>query len=186
MDPMTEQLGCLSGRSTLAHAIRYALNHWDGLTRFLDDGRLELDTNTVERAMRPMCLGRKNWLFAGSDEGTSCCPSAYVLINQEHFGADYQAPAVAPDAARLRGGHPVKRDLRAEQSMARWHRSGGPAKFRYRSVGGPSYGSMRGQRRPHRVSPRHVPPVPPRGRVESASGGARNKHSFGSSHYLGQ
>jgi transposase len=48
----------LSGRSTLAQAIRYALNHWKGLVRFLDDGRFELDTNIVERAMRPVALGR--------------------------------------------------------------------------------------------------------------------------------
>jgi transposase len=46
-----------------------ALNHWDGLQRFLEDGRIELDNNSVERAMRPVCLSRKNSLFAGSDEG---------------------------------------------------------------------------------------------------------------------
>ena len=49
--------------------IRYALNHWDGLVRFLDDGRIELDNNSVERAIRPIKLSRKNALFAGSDEG---------------------------------------------------------------------------------------------------------------------
>ena len=64
-----KQLERLSGRSALAQAIRYALNHWAGLTVFLDDGRAELDTNTVERAMRPVALGRKNALFAGSDNG---------------------------------------------------------------------------------------------------------------------
>jgi transposase len=66
---LTGLLGRLSGRSTLAQAIRYALNHWTGLTRFLDDGRFELDTNIVERAMRPVALGRKNALFAGADSG---------------------------------------------------------------------------------------------------------------------
>jgi transposase len=66
---LTGLLGQLSGRSTLAQAIRYALNHWDGLNRFLDDGRFELDTNIVERAMRPVALGRKNALFAGADSG---------------------------------------------------------------------------------------------------------------------
>jgi transposase len=66
---LTEQLGRISSRSTLAQAIRYALNHWGGLILFLDDGRLELDTNTVERAIRPLALGRKNALFAGSDSG---------------------------------------------------------------------------------------------------------------------
>jgi transposase len=66
---LTEQLGRISGRSALAQAIRYALNHWDGLVLFLDDGRVELDTNTVERAIRPVALGRKNALFAGADSG---------------------------------------------------------------------------------------------------------------------
>jgi hypothetical protein len=63
------QLAKLPARGTTADAIRYALNHWDGLVRFLDDGRIELDTNSVERAMRPVALSRKNSLFAGSDEG---------------------------------------------------------------------------------------------------------------------
>jgi len=66
---LTEQLERISGRSTLAQAMRYALNHWNGLILYLDDGRLELDTNTVERAMRPVALGRKNALFAGADSG---------------------------------------------------------------------------------------------------------------------
>jgi transposase len=66
---LADTLGRISGRSALAQAIRYALNHWSGLILFLDDGRLELDTNTVERAMRPVALGRKNALFAGSNSG---------------------------------------------------------------------------------------------------------------------
>ena len=63
---LTVQLGRVSGKSALAEAIRYALRHWPGLVLFLEDGRLELDTNTVERAIRPIALGRKNALFAGS------------------------------------------------------------------------------------------------------------------------
>src|SRR5215207_6322145 len=63
---LTAQLGRVSGKSALAEAIRYALRHWTGLVLFLDDGRLELDTNTIERAIRPIALGRKNALFAGS------------------------------------------------------------------------------------------------------------------------
>ena len=62
-------LARLAGGSTIAQALRYGLNHWDGLVRFLDDGRIEIDSNTVERAMRPIALSRKNALFAGSDEG---------------------------------------------------------------------------------------------------------------------
>lgn len=63
------QLAKLPARGPTAGAIRYALNHWAGLERFLADGRIELDTNSVERAMRPIALSRKNSLFAGSDEG---------------------------------------------------------------------------------------------------------------------
>ncbi len=63
------KLAHLPGRSRLAEAIRYALNRWSGLSQFLDDGRIDLDTNPVERSIRPVALGRKNALFAGSDGG---------------------------------------------------------------------------------------------------------------------
>ena len=63
------QLGLVSGKSKVAEAIRYALSRWQGLCRFLDDGRVELDNNAVERTIRPITLGRKNHLFAGSDGG---------------------------------------------------------------------------------------------------------------------
>ena len=59
----------LSRKSPLAEAIGYPLNQWDGLTRFVDDGRIEIDSNTVERSMRPIALNRKNALFAGHDLG---------------------------------------------------------------------------------------------------------------------
>ena len=59
----------VSAKSKLADAIRYALTRWDGLTRFLDDGCIDLDSNPVERSIRPLALNRKNALFAGSDEG---------------------------------------------------------------------------------------------------------------------
>ena len=59
----------ISQKSKLAEAIRYALTRWDGLTRFLDDGRIEIDSNVVERSIRPIALNRKNALFAGSDGG---------------------------------------------------------------------------------------------------------------------
>jgi transposase len=64
-----QQLARVSGKSVIAEAIRYGLNHWEGLTRFLDDGRIELDTNAVERSIRPIVLNRKNALFAGHDQG---------------------------------------------------------------------------------------------------------------------
>lgn len=64
-----EHLPRLPGWSDLAKAMRYALRHWDGLSLYLDDGRLEMDTNVVERAIKPVIITRKNSLFAGSDAG---------------------------------------------------------------------------------------------------------------------
>lgn len=63
------RLGQLSRKSRLAEAIRYAVTRWDGLVLFLEDGRIELDNNSVERSIRPLALSRKNALFAGSDQG---------------------------------------------------------------------------------------------------------------------
>jgi transposase len=59
----------LSAKSDLGRAVRYLLNHWDGLTVFLQDGRVEMDSNPVENSIRPLALQRKNSLFAGHDEG---------------------------------------------------------------------------------------------------------------------
>ncbi len=84
------QVTKLPARGPLAGAIRYALNHWAGLVRFLADGRIELDTNTVERAMRPVSLSRKNALFAGSDEG----------------GANWAAIASLVETCKLNGVEP--------------------------------------------------------------------------------
>ena len=63
------EIARVSAKSALAEAIRYALRHWKGLVLFLDDGRVEIDSNTVERTIRPIKLGAKNHLFAGSDGG---------------------------------------------------------------------------------------------------------------------
>ena len=66
---LREKLSLISQKTKLAEAIRYALARWAGLCLFLDDGRVEIDSNTVERAIRPLTLNRKNALFAGSDGG---------------------------------------------------------------------------------------------------------------------
>lgn len=63
------QMARLPGGNPTAEAIRYALNHREGLVRFLDDGRIDMDTNTVERAIHPICLSRKSALFASGDDG---------------------------------------------------------------------------------------------------------------------
>jgi transposase len=74
------QLAHISAKSALAEAIRYALRHWKGLGLFLDDGRVEIDSNTVERTIRPIKLGAKNHLFAGSDGGAESWAIVASLI----------------------------------------------------------------------------------------------------------
>jgi hypothetical protein len=73
-------LPSLSKKSELATAIRYALTHWVALTRYRDDGRLEIDNNAAERSLRAVALGRKNWLFAGSDDGGERAAAIYTLL----------------------------------------------------------------------------------------------------------
>jgi len=95
------KLALISQKTKLAEAIRYALSRWEGLTRFLDDGRVEIDSNVVERAIRPIALNRKNALFAGSDEGASYRPSDNLLINQALLGADRETPDGANGGSSL-------------------------------------------------------------------------------------
>jgi len=76
-----DRLKEVSAKSPLAKAIHYTLNHWDGLTLFLSDGRIEVDNNTVERDMRPIALGRRNSLFAGSESGAETWAVLSSLIN---------------------------------------------------------------------------------------------------------
>jgi hypothetical protein len=66
--------------SALAKACAYCLNHWKALTRFLDDGDLELDNNGCERQIRGLALGRKNYLFAGSDAGAERAATLYSIV----------------------------------------------------------------------------------------------------------
>jgi transposase len=77
---LQDQAPRISGKSPLGEAIRYMLRHWVGLVLFLDDGRLEIDNNPVERAIRPVALCRKNALFAGSDAGARHWAIANTLI----------------------------------------------------------------------------------------------------------
>lgn len=70
----------LSRKSDLAGAIRYALARWKALTRYRDDGRIEIDNNAAERALRAVALGRKNYLFAGADCGGERAAAIYTLI----------------------------------------------------------------------------------------------------------
>ena len=70
----------LSRHSDVAKAMDYMLKRWDAFTRFLDDGRICLTNNAAERALRGIALGRKSWLFAGSDRGGERAAVMYTLI----------------------------------------------------------------------------------------------------------
>lgn len=106
---LESQLPKLAARSKLAEAIRYALVRWEGLRRFLDDGRIELDTNPVERAIRPVALGRKNHLFAGSDGGGKrWATMASLLETCKLNGVEPQA-WLTDVLHRMATGHPASR-----------------------------------------------------------------------------
>src|SRR6202041_2336895 len=77
---LEETLGKLSRKSDTAMAVRYALARWEALLRYCDDGRLEIDNNAAERSLRAVALGRKNYLFAGSDRGGESAAAIYSLI----------------------------------------------------------------------------------------------------------
>jgi transposase len=77
---LEETLGKLSRKSDTAMAVRYALSRWDALLCYCDDGRIEIDNNAAERALRTVALGRKNYLFAGSDAGGERAAAIYSLI----------------------------------------------------------------------------------------------------------
>jgi hypothetical protein len=82
----------ISGKSTLAQAIRYATTRWRELCRFTTDGRLEMSNNAAERAIRPLALGRKNYLFAGSDSGGERAAVLYTIIETAKMnGVDPEA-----------------------------------------------------------------------------------------------
>jgi hypothetical protein len=77
---MEKALHSLSAKSETAAAIRYALSRWRALTRYTENGMLEIDNNAAERALRAVALGRKNYLFAGSDCGGERAAAMYGLI----------------------------------------------------------------------------------------------------------
>ncbi|TIR52764.1 MAG: IS66 family transposase [Mesorhizobium sp.] len=103
------QLPLVPERSTLADAIRYAIVRWPALTRFLDDGRVELDTNPVERAIRPVVLGRKNHLFAGSDGGGHRWALLCSLIETCKMNGAEPYAYLTDVLERMVDGYPVNR-----------------------------------------------------------------------------
>ena len=105
---LREQHTRVSPNGKTAKAIAYSLNAWDALVRFLDDGRLCMSNNAAERAMRPVATGRRNWTFAGSDEGGRRAAAIYTLIETAKINDIDPLAWLADILARLQD-HPAKR-----------------------------------------------------------------------------
>jgi len=87
-----QQLTRIPGKGDLAKAFRYGLSRWPSFCLFLEDGRVAIDNNAAERAMRPIGIGRKNWLFAGADTGAETLARAMTLVETAKLnGLDPQA-----------------------------------------------------------------------------------------------
>jgi hypothetical protein len=102
---MEKALHSLSAKSETAAAIRYALSRWRALTRYTEDGLLEIDNSAAERALRAVALGRKNYLFAGSDCGGERAAAMYSLIGsalcRTRHSADHAASLTMPKRSIL-------------------------------------------------------------------------------------
>ncbi|MCX7284636.1 MAG: IS66 family transposase [Novosphingobium sp.] len=97
----------VSAKAKLGEAIRYALTRWDGLSRFLADGRVDLDSNAVERSIRPLALKRKNALFAGSDEGGDNWAVIATLIENCKLSGINPHTWLTQTLEKLASGHPA-------------------------------------------------------------------------------
>lgn len=106
---LQSQLARVPGRSGLADAIRYVLVRWGALCHFLEDGRIELDTNTVERAIRPITLGRKNHLFAGSEGGADRWAVVASLLATAKLNGVEPYAYLQDVLHRMTNGHPQNR-----------------------------------------------------------------------------
>jgi len=103
---LREKLALVSQKSKLAEAIRYALSRWAGVCRFLDDGRVEIDTNVVERSIRPIALNRRNALFAGSDGGAEHWAVIASLVETAKLNTVEPQSYLADVIAHIVEGHP--------------------------------------------------------------------------------
>jgi transposase len=103
------QLATVSQKSVIAEAIRYGFHRWEGLSRFLEDGRIEMDTNSVERANRLIALTRKNSLFAGHDEGAANWACLASLIETAKLHQLNPQAYLADILTKLVNGWPMKK-----------------------------------------------------------------------------
>jgi len=77
---LDETVQATTPSSSIGLAMRYTLNHWEGLIKYLEDGKFEIDNNPVERCIRPVAIGRKNYMFAGSEEGAKNLAMMYSFF----------------------------------------------------------------------------------------------------------
>jgi transposase len=105
---MYEQLGKLSRKSAAAGAIQYALGRWTALTRYCQNGLVEIDNNAAERALRAVAIGRKNYLFAGSDTGGERAAAIYTLIGSAKLNGVDPAAYLRFVLERI-ADHPINR-----------------------------------------------------------------------------
>jgi hypothetical protein len=109
-------LAQVSAKSALASAIRYALPRWTALVRYCDDGHIEIDNNAAERSLRAIALGRKNYLFAGSDAGGERAAAIYSLIGTAKLnGLDPEA--YLREVLTRIADHPINRI----EELLPWH-----------------------------------------------------------------
>jgi transposase len=106
---LDEKLSLLAKSGRMAEIIRYGLTRWDGFTRFIDDGRIEIDSNIVERAIRPIALNRKNALFAGSDEGGAAWGVVASLIETCKLNAVEPFAYMSDVLAKIADSWPMSR-----------------------------------------------------------------------------
>ena len=102
------QLAKIPGKSDLAGAIRYARSRWIALTRYLDDGQLEISNNAAENQIRPAAVGRKNWLFCGSDVGGERAAVFYTLVRTARLNGVEPEAWLTDVIARI-GSHSINR-----------------------------------------------------------------------------
>ena len=108
-DWLTAQRRRLSSKNALAKAIQYALSRWEALTRYAGDGRLAIDNNVAERALRGIAITRKNFLFLGSDAGGERAATLYTVLESAKLnGLDPQA-WLRDVIDRMAKGHPINR-----------------------------------------------------------------------------
>jgi transposase len=101
-------LSKLSRKSDTTAAIRYALSRWRALVRYCDDGHLEIDNNAAERALRAVAVGRKNYLFAGSDRGGERAAALYSLIGSAKLNGLDPESYLREVLTRI-ADHPIRR-----------------------------------------------------------------------------